>query len=248
MHDSQPDWQKYEKLVARLVADQLPTDLCVTLNARVTGGISGRCRQVDVLIIPRHNTQNSRRIIVDAKKRRRKVDITHVEALRGLMEDVGATHGYLVCPEGHTKAAERRAQDLVTICLLPLDRLEDFDPSTWPKCQRPRCTNGRVFWDGYPQISMKVQHLLRSGQDRAQVVQFFYKVGKCDLCGCFHVKCLACDELFDLRDDDGDRQCNCRLPWFWLVSIEKDEHGQKSAELHVVLGPGRIITTDRRPM
>jgi len=29
-----PEWQRYERLVARLIADQLSTDYCVTPNAR----------------------------------------------------------------------------------------------------------------------------------------------------------------------------------------------------------------------
>jgi hypothetical protein len=248
MNAPQADWQKYERLVARLFADQLSTDLCVTPNARVTGKVSGQSRQLDVLIDSRHDTDNSRRIIVDAKKRRRKIDITHVEAFRGVMEDVGATHGYLVCPAGHTEGAQRRAQDLITICLLPLDRLQDFDPSAWPKCQRLGCTNGRVFWDGYPEISLGLRAI--SGPDRGQAsnMPFVHYVGKCDRCGRFHVKCLTCDELFSLDDDEGDHQCNCRPPWFWLASIEEDEYGHKSAELHAILGAGKVITADRRPM
>lgn len=248
MGDPQADWQKYERLVARLMADQLSTDLCVTPNARVTGIISGRSRQLDVLIDSRHDTDNSRRIIVDAKKRSRKIDVTHVEAFRGLMEDVGATHGYLVCPSGHTEAAEKRAQTLVTICLVPLDHLQDFDPSTWPKCQRSGCTAGRVFWDGYPEISMTLQAVSGPEQGRSKLVPFIHYVGKCDRCGRFHVKCLTCNDLFSLDDDEGDHQCNCRLPWFWMASIEEDEHGQKSAELHAVLGSDKVITTDRRPI
>lgn len=247
MKTSQADWQKYERLVARLVADQLSTDLCVTPNARVTGIISGQSRQVDVLIDSRHDTDNSRRIIVDAKKRKRKIDITHVEAFQGAMKDVGATHGYLVCPVGHTEAAHKRAQDLVTICLVPLYHLQDFDPSTWPKCQRPGCTTGRVFWDGYPEISIELQAVSGPGQGQTKLVKFVHYVGKCDRCGRFHVKCLTCNDLFSLDDNEGDYQCNCRLPWFWMASIEKDEHGQSSAELHAVLGSGKVITMDRRP-
>src|ERR1043165_2529171 len=110
MKPPSPSWELYERMIARIVADQLSTDLCVTPNARIIGKISGRSRQIDVLIDSRHDTDNSRRIIVDAKKRTRKIDVTDVEAFRGLMEDVGATHGYLVCPTGHTQAAEKRAQ------------------------------------------------------------------------------------------------------------------------------------------
>ncbi len=200
------------------MADQLSTDLCVTPNARVIGKISGRSRQLDVLIDARHDTDNTRRIIVDAKKRKRKIDITHVEAFQGLMEDVGATHGYLVCPVGHTDSAQKRAQDLVTICLVPLDHLQDFDPSTWPKCQWPSCAKGRVFWDGYSEISMNLVSLNGPQQGQPKQIQFVHYVGKCDRCGRFHVKCLTCNDLFSLDDDDGDHQCNCRQPWFWLAS------------------------------
>jgi hypothetical protein len=45
---------------------------------------------LDVLIDLRHDTDNSRRLIVDAKKRRRRIDVVQVEAFKGLMEDVGA--------------------------------------------------------------------------------------------------------------------------------------------------------------
>jgi hypothetical protein len=40
-----PDWQVYERMVARLVADQLTTELGVTPNARIRGSISGISRQ-----------------------------------------------------------------------------------------------------------------------------------------------------------------------------------------------------------
>jgi hypothetical protein len=108
-------WEIYERMIARLFANQLTTDLCVTPNARIVGSISGRSRQIDVLIDSRHDTDNTRRIIVDAKNRKRKIDVRDVEAFRGLMEDVNAAHGYLICPAGRTAAAEKRAQMAVSI-------------------------------------------------------------------------------------------------------------------------------------
>lgn len=248
-----PDWKKYERLVAHLVAQQLSTEYCVTPNARVSGTRSGLNRQIDVLIDLRHDTDNSRRIIIDAKARSRRIDVTHVEAFRGLMEDVGATHGYLVCPQGHTEAAQRRAQDAVSIRLLPLDRLEDFDPSTWPDCMAPGCRGGKVFWSGYPSVDMQVAPL--SGK-RGEVhrISFVHYVGKCDRCGHFHVRCMTCrDMLLTPHDCDNDEghQCRCRNPWFWLASIEADDFGRNSAELHLVSvlhGQSRIKTVDRRSM
>jgi restriction endonuclease len=86
MPQQRPPWELYERMIARLIADQARTDLCVTPNARITGRITGIQRQIDVLIDARHDTDNTRRIIVDAKHRKRKVDVKDVEALLGVME------------------------------------------------------------------------------------------------------------------------------------------------------------------
>jgi hypothetical protein len=249
MKKTQPEWEAYERMVARLAADQIKSDLCVTPNARVTGKISGRSRQVDVLIDARHDTDNSRRIIVDAKKRKRKIDVKDVESFLGLMQDAGATHGYLVSPAGHTKAAEKRAQMAVSIRIVPVDRLANFDPSTWPKCRDPRCKHGRIFWDGYPELSVALRPVEGNGGQREQLVAFLHYVGKCDRCGLFHVWCTRCDAILPVPHQDGDdgHQCSCKPPWFWLASTEEDGDGARSVELHAVLATGPIITVDRRP-
>lgn len=204
-----------------------------------------------MLIEARHDTDNTRRVIVDAKNRKRKVDVTNVEALLGLMGDVGATHGYLVSPSGYTKAAEKRAQLAVSIRIVPTDRLENFDPSTWPPCKRPRCGNGRIFWDGYPELYMEVIPIAGGGGQGTKTLSFVHYVGKCDRCGLFHVWCTTCGDILAVPEDDNDdhgHQCRCRLPWFWLASIEEDEEGNRSAELHAVLGNGEIKKADRRSL
>lgn len=229
------DWEIYERFIARLISVDAPTDLSVTPNARIKGLISGRKRQIDVLIDSRHDTDNSRRIVIDAKRRSRKIDVVQVEAFESFMKDVGATHGYLVCPVGHTKAAERRAQDAITISLVPLDLLEDFDPTSWPECLSQSCRRGRVFWNGYP------EHTL------GELVRILHFVGKCDQCGRFHIWCHFDGHFFSLGDED-EAQCHCILPAFWLTSIEPDENNHKSAELHAILPDGYPWTVDRRPM
>ncbi len=242
------DWEVYERLVARMFADQLQTDLCVTPNAHVKGEITGIQRQIDVLIDDRHDTDNSRRIIVDAKKRVRPLDVIDVESFRGLMEDVCATHGYLVSSSGYTKAAEKRAQEAVSLRIVPLDRLENFAPSTWPRCLKKGCTKGRIFWDGYPEISVVVHPSSAPADHR--ILRFIHYVGKCDRCGRFHVLCTTCGDLLSIPEDDDDdigHQCRCRGLWFWLASIEEDDKGRRSAELHSVHG-FRISTATRRSL
>jgi hypothetical protein len=130
-------------------------------------------RQIDVLIESRHDTDNTRRIAVDAKRRKRKIDVTDVEALLGLMTDVNATHGYLMSPVGYTKAAEKRAQMAVSIRIVPVDRLANFDPSTWPPCRRSGCKNGWVFWDGYPELSLRLHPMASSAEPRPIVERSF---------------------------------------------------------------------------
>lgn len=245
-----PEWERYERLVARLIADQLSTAYCVTPNAKVRGKISERDRQIDVLIDQRHTTDNRQRIIVDAKARGRRIDVTHVEAFQGLMADVEATHGYLICPHGYSPAAERRAQETVSIRLLPLDRLENFDPSTWPNCHAPGCRNGRVFWDGYPALDL----MLASAVDPTLAprrVTFVHYVGKCDRCWRFHIRCTSCGDMLSpahTSDDAHGVTCSCRLPWFWRVSIEQDQQGASSAELHLITGIDKKWTVDRRSL
>jgi hypothetical protein len=173
-----PDWQRYERLVAKLVSDQLSTAYCVSPNVSVMGKISNRNRQIDVLIDSRHDTDNRTRIIVDAKIRKRPIDVTHVEAFLGLMADVDASHGYLICPSGYTKAALRRSQEAVSIRLLPLDRLDDFDPASWPNCLQPDCKHGRVFWDGYPAIDMTLKTMNCATTSKTMVVSHVHYVGK----------------------------------------------------------------------
>lgn len=189
-------------MIAQMFADQLSTNYCVTPNARLTGRISRRSRQIDVLIDLRHDTDNTQRIIVDAKRRTRKIGVTEVEAFKGLMEDVGATHGCLVCPSGYTKSAERRAQSAVSIRLVPLNRLMNFDPSTWPRCESETCQNGHVFWDGYPELSMPPMTMRKSGLVQLHSQPFVHYVGKCDHYGRFHVKCLTCGDILSIEGNN----------------------------------------------
>jgi hypothetical protein len=238
-------------MIARITSDELPTDYCVTANAKLLGRISKRSRQIDVLIDLRHSTDNSRRVIVDAKTKVRKIDVKDVEAFRGLMEDVGATHGYLVCPSGFTRAAERRAQSAVSICLVPSDQLENFDPTSWPECKVSTCKGGRIFWDGYPSMTSRIRVLYDTPTSKRHLT-FVNAVGKCERCGAFHVHCFTCGDVFHTPEDvdaDYGHQCSCQPPWFWLASVEEDGEGHESAELHLVFLPsGAVITTDRRPL
>ncbi len=104
-------WRQYERLVAKLTANDYEADFTVIPNARVKGFISERKRQIDVLVDYRFDSKLSGRVIFDAKYRKRPVDIKEVESFEGLMKDVNAQRGFIVCSNGHTAAALRRAQE-----------------------------------------------------------------------------------------------------------------------------------------
>jgi len=168
-----------------------------------------------------------------------------VEAFEGVMRDVRASHGVLVCPFGHTKAAYRRAQDSIDIHLVPLSFLERFDPTKWDRCCKSKCS-GFIFWDGYPEITLCLSRAEAIDGTSDRRLPYVHAVGKCEQCRRFHVKCFTCAEIFWMGDES-EHQCNCKPPWFWLSSIERDEEGRPSAELHAVTLTN-VVTFNRRSL
>ena len=86
------NWRLYERLAAAMVAENSGIELSVTPNAQIVGGISKESRQIDVLIDARWGDDLTRRVIVDAKLYRSKLDIKDVESFEGMMKDCGADH------------------------------------------------------------------------------------------------------------------------------------------------------------
>lgn len=105
MHEDALHWRVYERIVAAAEVEAGGIDFSVTSNARITGAISGKRRQVDVLIDTRWGDDLSGRTIVDAKIRSRRVDIRDVESLEAMMKDCRAGRGVIVCANGYTDGA-----------------------------------------------------------------------------------------------------------------------------------------------
>jgi len=95
--------------------EAIVTQLCSGIkNARTESNIkllgrSGTQRQIDVFIIGTVGAFDVK-ILVDSKNHAAPVDINDVESLVGMVEDVGANLGVLVCPTGYTDGAKRRAE------------------------------------------------------------------------------------------------------------------------------------------
>jgi hypothetical protein len=96
-----------------LIFDELKIrypSVTISKNVKLTGRITKKKRQIDVLI----ETQvlDSRiRIIVDAKRRKHPIDINDVESFIAMMSDVEAHRGILISSAGYTSAAVARAHN-----------------------------------------------------------------------------------------------------------------------------------------
>lgn len=113
------------------------------------GFINQRKRQVIVLVDYRFDFDLSRRIVFDAKDRKRPVDITETESFEGLMKDVGSRRGFIVCSNGYTKSALRRAQEHIVIKLLASD---EINIASWDMCRNDSCSDGLIMWDLTPGV------------------------------------------------------------------------------------------------
>jgi restriction endonuclease Mrr len=104
---------------------QLAPGATITHNVKLTGK-SGVDRQIDVLVEQKIG-QYEMRIVLDAKDHKAPVDINDVESFHGLLLDVGAHKGALVCPGGFTEGAKKRARDFEIDLYSPVDT----DPHKW---------------------------------------------------------------------------------------------------------------------
>ena len=243
MDDEVPGWRLYERFVASLYSSKATDDVTVTPNAVLTGAISGVRRQIDVLIDARIQEDVGRRVIVDAKYWKRKVDVTDVEAFEAMMRDCRAQRGILVCGAGFTEGAKRRAQEQIGLTLIPAEDLESIDLTDWEaclgECMTPSSRRARKGWVLYDQPF---------GLTAGDVPFAVFVLGKCDECRNFHVWCWTCGTKFALGDE-AEHHCGCN--WFWLTAIEDEgpeNSGLQAVLLLLVVLPGKIFVADRRPL
>jgi len=203
-----PQWRIYERVATAFEVESVGMDATVIPNASLVGSISGAKRQIDILVDAKWEEGLSRRIIYDTKLRKRKIDIKDIESFEGMMRDVGATRGVLVCAAGWSPAAQARAERSIEIRLLPADELDDFDHAAMDEC--PCCASlgkkhrGMVFWDGQFPLPLEGWAIIFTG--------------KCDTCRCFAFWCWDCGEK-KVLPDDVVHECGCERSWF----VEADD-------------------------
>ncbi len=97
----------------------------ITHDAKLVGKFSKVERQID-LLIEEQASDFAVRIVVDAKYRGRKIDVSDVEAFIGLTRDVEAHTGMMVALEGYTPAAVNRAHNDDLDIILDVLNLEEL--------------------------------------------------------------------------------------------------------------------------
>lgn len=240
------NWRIYERLIAAFEAENSGLELSVTPNAQLIGRIRQTSRQIDVLVDARWDDDLARRVIIDAKLHKAKLDINNIESFEGMMKDCGAERGILVCPNGWTSGAQKRAQDAITIKLLSLEELQeqtlwasfDFCEGKCRSILKKRSLEGLVLWDA--------QHLLLVNG----LLAIIY-TGKCDVCHNFHLWCWDCGEKFALSNEM-EYQCYCERLWVTAIEEETDDEIDKTVNsklnaVHLFLIVGQdALPLDRR--
>ena len=117
--------QQLELLVAK-IQQTLAPNANVVHNAQMPGRKSKRSRHVDVSVRQQIG-QYEILIVIDCKDYARPVDVKGVEEFHGLVDDVGAHRGVLVCPSGFTRSAKERALGFQINLYSPVDT----DPHKW---------------------------------------------------------------------------------------------------------------------
>ena len=124
---SKIEWRDYESYVFGTLQRLNPGSI-VRHNVALRGTLTGRSRQIHIPI-ERNFGGVAYKIAVDCKRYKRGVDVKHVEAFLGMLEDLGMTKGVMITTKGYSKSALLRAKlgsRKVELHILSPDRLSEF--------------------------------------------------------------------------------------------------------------------------
>ena len=121
-----PNWSVYE---ADLLSDLTTCypGCQIKRNVKLAGKLSDVMRQVDILI-EGEIAGFELRIAVEAKHRRRPIDVPAVEAFIGFCQDIGVAKGLMVSLRGFTAGAENRARNDASDVELEIANYNELQP------------------------------------------------------------------------------------------------------------------------
>lgn len=156
-----------------------------------------------------------------------------------MMRDCDARHGVIVCTNGATKGAIRRAQDFITITLLPYGEALEFEWMYEPclgRCSTSPAQSGMVLWS-----EMRIRGLGPGW--------LMYKTGKCDKCHQFHAWCSDCGSFIWVPDGRIAKcQCDDR-EWGSIPESQASGHvGNPQSTWLMLKYEGEFQPLDRKPI
>ncbi len=182
---TEPQWRAFEISVADLVAKMDPA-AGVEHNASVTGTVSGRPRQVDVLVTGAIGGIEMR-IAIECKRYGKRLGIGKVDEFAGKLIDLGVDRGVLYTLNGVSAGAASRAGAASQPGIVVKQMAESApEPPEWSPslnefngfgdCPNDNCYTGDVAWRDWPQPD-------------GETIQ----AGSCDACGTLAVRCPECE-------------------------------------------------------
>jgi hypothetical protein len=155
------DWREYENHIYKKLREMAGDAATVEFDQKLPGKFSKIDRQIDVLITGPFagGVEANVVAIVDCKRYKRNIDITHVEAFMGFAQDVDADLGLLITSTGFSPAAKRRAEQhhgiRLRVIVAEIERLPRFYSPSYGEAYY-----SGDFWEG----ARREHHLPRRGR------------------------------------------------------------------------------------
>ena len=190
-------WQEYQESVA-ILYEQMDDIGVVKRNIQIPDKHTGSLRQIDVLI---EVEANGRKVfvIVDAKFRKRKLNVKDIEEVHSLAKAVRASKAAIVALNGWNKPAKQKASVLnLDLRILTLDEALDlFVEDKWEFCEH--CNQDCIVLD-------------QDGMTGYLGGWLLWLAGQCRLCKTAFVWCQDCGEKFYLQPEEF-HVCGCEHKW-----------------------------------
>ena len=227
--DAMPRWKWYEKHITDIFRKVRGAE--VEPNVTEIGQDTRTSRQIDIrIMVPLAIDLGDGfcleipvKIIVDCKDRKRAIDVTVVDEVAGLKDDVRAHLAIIVTPKGVSRAAKERAKAVgvrpvvVTTDLIAVAR--HFPPPEYTACHICEYTGKEehsppeVFW-------------------RSEIE------GRCDWCNGFHIRCPECHSIFGVIEAEYDQAIKCPEECgavFFVESGHSKDQPSESLEVFIAL-------------
>ncbi|WP_103068448.1 restriction endonuclease [Aquimarina sediminis] len=190
-------WQEYQEAVGQLY-EQMAEFGVVKKNITIPDRVTGQARQIDVwweMKIENH----SFKILIDAKKRKEKIDVKDVEEIMMLAQSVNADKAIIVTNNEWTEPAEKRAKfDGMDLRILSIDEATDLVvEDKWLMCSI--CNEDCVLLD-------------QSGFMTKNNLLNWWLGGKCRSCDSIYINCQDCGSKGIAREKI-EYICECPIKW-----------------------------------